>query len=213
MRTSDGAVSSPSSQCRWAPLARGARTNRKSAIAFLTKKALATEGASDDIAAVRHDLPHMPSLGVSSLDSRPPWRHGGLLFAVSPAGGPRARADGAPDLKSPAGRGSLAGLLAYSRSAKGDSKGCVGKNGPQNRNGKSGLRTAVSFHCTRVARARRRFGGQGIASRQQARDRKKIALNSVGRASSNGNFDVVKVAELVMENFSLFRWCSRSWSF
>jgi hypothetical protein len=34
----------------------------------------------DDIVAVRHDLPHMPSLGVSSLDSRPPWRHGGLLF-------------------------------------------------------------------------------------------------------------------------------------
>jgi hypothetical protein len=31
---------------------------------------------------VRHDLPHMPSLGVSSLDSRPLWRHGGLLFAV-----------------------------------------------------------------------------------------------------------------------------------
>ena len=29
---------------------------------------------------MRHDLPHMPSLGVSSLDSRPPWRHGGLLF-------------------------------------------------------------------------------------------------------------------------------------
>ena len=44
------------------------------------KKALATEAVSDDIAAVRHDLPHMPSLGVSSLDSRPPWRHGGLLF-------------------------------------------------------------------------------------------------------------------------------------
>jgi hypothetical protein len=47
---------------------------------FLTKKALATEATSDDIVAVRHDLPHMPSLGVSSLDSRPPWRHGGLLF-------------------------------------------------------------------------------------------------------------------------------------
>jgi hypothetical protein len=44
------------------------------------KKVLAIVGVSDDIAAVRHDLPHMPSLGVSSLDSRPPWRHGGLLF-------------------------------------------------------------------------------------------------------------------------------------
>ena len=31
---------------------------------------------------MRHDLPHMPSLGVSSLDSRPPWRHGGLLFCL-----------------------------------------------------------------------------------------------------------------------------------
>jgi hypothetical protein len=30
--------------------------------------------------AVRYDLPHMPSLGVSSLDSGPLWRHGGLLF-------------------------------------------------------------------------------------------------------------------------------------
>jgi hypothetical protein len=44
------------------------------------KKVLAIVGVRDDIAAVRHDLPHMPSLGVSSLDSRPPWRHGGLLF-------------------------------------------------------------------------------------------------------------------------------------
>ena len=43
-------------------------------------KVLAIVGVDDDIAAVRHDLPHMPSLGVSSLDSRPPWRHGGLLF-------------------------------------------------------------------------------------------------------------------------------------
>jgi hypothetical protein len=57
---------------------------RKSAIPFLMKKALATEGVRDDIAAVRHDLPHMPSLGVSSLDSRPPWRHGGLLFLPLP---------------------------------------------------------------------------------------------------------------------------------
>jgi hypothetical protein len=47
---------------------------------FFMKKALATAVAYNDIAAVRHDLPHMPSLGVSSLDSRPPWRHGGLLF-------------------------------------------------------------------------------------------------------------------------------------
>src|SRR6185437_15623528 len=47
---------------------------------FFMKKALATEVAYNDIAAVRHNLPHMPSLGVSSLDSRPPWRHGGLLF-------------------------------------------------------------------------------------------------------------------------------------
>ena len=44
------------------------------------KKTLATAEVRDDIVAVRHDLPHMPSLGVSSLDSRPPWRHGGLLF-------------------------------------------------------------------------------------------------------------------------------------
>jgi hypothetical protein len=43
-------------------------------------KVLAIIEVSDDIVAVRHDLPHMPSLGVSSLDSRPPWRHGGLLF-------------------------------------------------------------------------------------------------------------------------------------
>src|SRR6201986_343941 len=44
------------------------------------KKTLARAARSTDIVAVRHDLPHMPSLGVSSLDSRPPWRHGGLLF-------------------------------------------------------------------------------------------------------------------------------------
>ena len=48
------------------------------------KKALAIIGVCDDIVAVRHDLPHMPSLGVSSLDSRPPWRHGGLLFSPVP---------------------------------------------------------------------------------------------------------------------------------
>jgi hypothetical protein len=54
------------------------------------KKVLAIVGVSDDIAAVRHDLPHMPSLGVSSLDSRPPWRHGGLLFVATLRGhGPR----------------------------------------------------------------------------------------------------------------------------
>ena len=47
---------------------------------IFTKKALAIVGVGDDIVAVRHDLPHMPSLGVSSLDSRPPCRHGGLLF-------------------------------------------------------------------------------------------------------------------------------------
>jgi hypothetical protein len=57
----------------------------------------------------------------------------------------------------------------------------------------------------RVACARRGFGDQGIASTPQARDRKKIALNSVERASSNGNFDVVRVAELVTENVSWFR--------
>src|ERR1700722_3971743 len=48
------------------------------------KKALAIIGVCDDVVAVRHDLPHMPSLGVSSLDSRPPWRHGGLLFLRVP---------------------------------------------------------------------------------------------------------------------------------
>jgi hypothetical protein len=48
------------------------------------KKSLATAAVSDDIVAVRHDLPHMPSLGVSSLDSRPPWQHGGLLFCHFP---------------------------------------------------------------------------------------------------------------------------------
>src|ERR1700722_15780137 len=48
------------------------------------KKVLAISGFEDDIAAVRHDLPHMPSLGVSSLDSRPPWRRGGLLFSPVP---------------------------------------------------------------------------------------------------------------------------------
>ena len=47
---------------------------------FGMKKTLARAARSTDIVAVRHDLPHMPSLGVSSLDSRPPWRHGGLLF-------------------------------------------------------------------------------------------------------------------------------------
>src|SRR6478609_8294303 len=49
------------------------------------KKTLAPAAVSDDIVAVRHDLSHMPSLGVSSLDSRPPWRHGGLLFSLIPA--------------------------------------------------------------------------------------------------------------------------------
>src|ERR1700688_115659 len=57
------------------------------------KKRLATAGLSNDIVAVRHDLPHMPSLGVSSLDSRPPWQHGGLLFSAisspSPISAPR----------------------------------------------------------------------------------------------------------------------------
>jgi len=48
------------------------------------KKTLATAAVSDDIVAVRHDLPHMPSLGVSSLDSRPPWQRGGLLFSPVP---------------------------------------------------------------------------------------------------------------------------------
>ena len=48
------------------------------------KKTLATAAFSDDIVAVRHDLPHMPSLGVSSLDSRPPWQHGGLLYFLPP---------------------------------------------------------------------------------------------------------------------------------
>jgi hypothetical protein len=42
------------------------------------KKVLAIVGVRDNIAAVRHDLPHMPSLGVSSLDSWPP--QGGFLF-------------------------------------------------------------------------------------------------------------------------------------
>src|ERR1700733_10533617 len=41
-------------------------------------------GGQHDIVAVRHDLPHMPSLGVSSLDSRPPWQRGGLLFSPVP---------------------------------------------------------------------------------------------------------------------------------
>ena len=54
------------------------------ATAHRTKKRLATAAVSTDIVAVRHDLPHMPSLGVSSLDSRPPWRHGGLLFCRFP---------------------------------------------------------------------------------------------------------------------------------
>src|SRR5579863_4391321 len=45
-----------------------------------TKKSLARANVRADIVAVRHDLPHMPSLGVSSLDFRPPWQHGGLLF-------------------------------------------------------------------------------------------------------------------------------------
>src|ERR1700677_977708 len=49
-------------------------------VRIFTKKALAIVGVGDNIVAVRHDLPHMPSLGVSSLDSRPPWRHVGLLF-------------------------------------------------------------------------------------------------------------------------------------
>jgi hypothetical protein len=48
------------------------------------KKTLATSEVRGDIVAVRHDLSHMPSLGVSSLDSRPPWRHGGLLFSPVP---------------------------------------------------------------------------------------------------------------------------------
>ena len=48
------------------------------------KKTLATAAVSGDIVAVRHDLPHMPSLGVSSLDSRPPWQRGGLLFSPVP---------------------------------------------------------------------------------------------------------------------------------
>src|ERR1700733_12390810 len=48
------------------------------------KKRLATAAVSTDIVAVRHDLPHMPSLGVSSLDSGPPWQHGGLLFSLVP---------------------------------------------------------------------------------------------------------------------------------
>ena len=60
---------------------------------FFMKKVLAIVGVRDDIVAVRHDLPHMPSLGVSSLDSRPPWRHGGLLFCCYFARS-RPKADG-----------------------------------------------------------------------------------------------------------------------
>ena len=60
---------------------------------FFMKKVLAIVGVRGDIVAVRHDLPHMPSLGVSSLDSRPPWRHGGLLFCCYFARS-RPKADG-----------------------------------------------------------------------------------------------------------------------
>jgi hypothetical protein len=62
---------------------------------IFTKKALAIVGVGDDIVAVRHDLPHMPSLGVSSLDSRPPCRHGGLLFLRwTPSAKPRSNTPG-----------------------------------------------------------------------------------------------------------------------
>src|SRR5260221_2172194 len=39
------------------------------------KKYLAFGAPHGDIVAVRHDLPHMPSLGVSSLDLGRLWRH------------------------------------------------------------------------------------------------------------------------------------------
>ena len=51
------------------------RYNRDKFASFAThpdrmvQKILAFRASEADIAAVRHDLPHMPSLGVSSLDS------------------------------------------------------------------------------------------------------------------------------------------------
>ena len=69
----------------WARLDRNATVLRiRGSVIHRAKKTLATAAISGDIVAVRHDLPHMPSLGVSSLDSRPPWRHGGLLFSAVP---------------------------------------------------------------------------------------------------------------------------------
>src|SRR5580693_7708220 len=69
----------------WARLDRNATVPRiQGSVIHRAKKTLATAAVSDDIVAVRHDLPHMPSLGVSSLDSRPPWQRGGLLFSPVP---------------------------------------------------------------------------------------------------------------------------------
>src|SRR5208337_2895174 len=45
-----------------------ARGHLSPTVAYRTKKALASAPVSADIVAVRHELPHMPSLGVSSLD-------------------------------------------------------------------------------------------------------------------------------------------------
>src|ERR1700722_15360386 len=82
------------------------------------EKALAIVWVRDDIAAVRHDLPHMPSLGVSSLDSRPPWRHGGLLFLPATSG---ARSRSKAELICPDRSGPVrAGEILYARSRQTD---------------------------------------------------------------------------------------------
>jgi hypothetical protein len=47
----------------------------------MVQKNLAFARTRDDIVAVRHDLPHMPSLGVSSLDLGRRGNTGGLLFS------------------------------------------------------------------------------------------------------------------------------------
>ena len=68
-------------------------------VAASPKKYLAFGASHGDIAAVRYDLPHMPSLGVSSLDLGRLWRHRRPPFfrsllrrgKIAPLGKARAR--------------------------------------------------------------------------------------------------------------------------
>jgi hypothetical protein len=70
---------------------------------------LAFDAAQSDIVAVRHDLSHMPSLGVSSLDLGRLWRHRRPPFSRPSKAFGRRKAEHSPSL------GKIARLLGRHR--------------------------------------------------------------------------------------------------